>query len=86
MAASKAATTLSYTENEVAAIAILREQNEPKTAKELGVSTAVLTSIMKKQVKFADDENVVVLEKTDYEDVCPTCGAVKTGKKYMIVR
>ena len=86
MAASKAATTLSYTENEVAAIAILREQNEPKTAKELGVSTAVLTSIMKKQVKFADDENVVVLEKTDYEDVCPTCGAVKAGKKYMIVR
>ena len=79
------ATELHYTENELKAIEALKGMGgKPATYKELGISTAVLTSLMKKAEKFPEDPNVVRIVKEDFEDVCPTCGAVTKGKKYRL--
>lgn len=83
--ASKAATVLTYTDNEKAAIEILRaNRGEKLSAKELGIKTAVLTSLGTKAGKFPEDPNVVIVHKEDHEEVCPTCGAVKNYKVYWI--
>ena len=81
MAVSKAATTLSYTENELKAIEALKAANgEPKTASELGVPSAVLTTIRTKYNKFADQGAInVIAEDKEIEYV-----ATKTVKAYRI--
>ena len=81
MAASKAATTLSYTEKELAAIEALKAANgEPKTAAELGVPSAILTTIRTKHNKFADQGAVnVIAEDKEVEKVVTT-----TVKAYRI--
>ena len=80
---SKRATELAYTENELAAIEILRKnKGTPLSAKELGISVAVLTSLMTKAAKFPEDPKVVHVVKSDYNAVCPTCGAKIQHKLY----
>ena len=82
---SKKATELVYTENELAAIEILKKnKGTALSAKELGISTAVLTSLMTKAVKFPEDPKVVHIVKTDYSAVCPTCGAPIKHKLYQL--
>lgn len=82
---SKAATTLSYTDKEKEAIEILKaNRGEKLSAKELGISTVILTSLQTKANKFPEDENVVVVNKEDYNAVCPTCGAKISHKLYWI--
>ena len=56
MAESKRATVLAYTEKEIEAINILKNAPAAATAKELGVSTAVLTSIETKARKVDDGQ------------------------------
>ena len=49
--ASTKATVITYTENEVAAISTLvANRGQHLSAKELGISTAILTSLMKKSI------------------------------------
>ena len=51
MAQSKAAVVINYTENELAAIEVLKANAGNKlSAKELGIPTAILTSLMRKAV------------------------------------
>ncbi len=79
------ATELTYTENEMAAIEVLRaNRGEHLSAKDLGIATAVLTSLIKKAEKFPSAEGVVVVNKEDFNDVCPTCGAKISHKLYWI--
>lgn len=79
------ATELVYTEKEMEAIQILRaNKGTALSAKELGISTAILTSLGNKAAKFPEDPNVVVIVKTDYNAVCPTCGAKISHKLYEI--
>lgn len=79
------AQTLSYTEKELQAIEVLRANAGQKlSAKELGLPTAILTSLIKKAEKFADDANVVVVHKEDYVAKCPTCGADISHKLYWV--
>lgn len=79
--ASKAATTLTYTEKELAAIEALKAAHgEPKTAAELGVPSAILTTIRTKYNKFADQGAVkVVAEDKEVEKV-----VITTVKAYRI--
>jgi hypothetical protein len=85
MAVSKAATTLQYTEKELEAIEILKaNRGTPMSAKDLGITTAILTSLGKKADKFPTDENVVRIVKSDYSAVCPTCGNKISHKLYEI--
>ena len=77
------ATELVYTENEVAALEILRANaGTPLSASALGIAPAVLTSLGKKAVKFAGQSPVI--NKEDREDVCPTCGHKHSYKVYWI--
>lgn len=79
------ATELVYTENELAAIDVLRaNRGTPMSAAQLGVKPAVLTSISKKAEKFAGSDGVIVIHKEDREDVCPTCGSKHSYKVYFI--
>lgn len=79
------ATELVYTEKELAAIEILRgNRGVHMSAAELGISTAILTSLGTKASKFPSDPNVVVVNKEDYNAVCPTCGAKVSHKLYWI--
>ena len=54
------------------------------SAKDLGITTAILTSLGKKADKFPTDENVVRIVKSDYSAVCPTCGNKISHKLYEI--
>ena len=82
------ATEITYTEGEVSAIAVLEaNRGQHLSAKELGLSTAVLTSLIKK----ASDprpmaEGVVrfIVNKEDFNSVCETCGAKISHKLYWI--
>ena len=79
------ATELSYTDNELAAIEILKaNRGEHLSAKQLGISTAVLTSLIKKAEKFPAAEGVVVVNKEDFNDVCPACERKISHKLYWI--
>ena len=77
------ATELVYTENEVAALEILRANaGTPLSASALGIAPAVLTSLGKKAVKVEGQSPVI--NKEDREDVCPTCGHKHSYKVYWI--
>lgn len=79
------ATELVYTEGELAAIEILKaNRGVHLSAKELGIATGTLTSLMKKAGKFADADGVVIVNKEDYNSVCPTCGNKISHKLYWI--
>ena len=85
MAKSQKQTELVYTENELAAIEVLRaHRGEKLSAKELGIATAVLTSLGKKAEKFPDAEGVVVVYKEDFNEVCALCGSRISHKLYWI--
>ena len=80
------ATELSYTDNELAAIKILKEnRGKHLSAKQLGISNvAVLTSLITKAEKFPTAEGVVVVNKEDFNDVCPACERKISHKLYWI--
>ena len=81
--ASKVATELTYTENEMSALEILRSNaGTPLSAADLGIQPAVLTSLSKKAVKFPGQSPVI--NKEDREDVCPNCGHKRSYKVYWI--
>ena len=86
--ASTKATVLSYTEKEVEAIATLNaNRGVHLSAKELGIPTAILTSLMKKasdERPMADGVVRVVVNKEDYNAVCESCGAKISHKLYWI--
>ena len=84
-------TVLTYTEKELAAIEALKANaGEPLTLKELGVAAGTMTSIRNKAKKVAEgilevgEAPVVDIKVEDYENVCPTCGAKHSGKKFYI--
>lgn len=82
---SKRQTELVYTENELAAIEILKaNRGTHLSAKELGIATAVLTSLGKKAEKFPDAEGVVVVYKEDFNEICAVCGSRISHKLYWI--
>ena len=79
------ATELTYTENEMAAIEVLKaNKGVHLSAKDLGISTAILTSLIKKAEKFPEAEGVIVVNKEDFNSVCETCGAKISHKLYWI--
>ena len=86
--ASTKATVLSYTEKEVEAIATLNaNRGVHLSAKQLGIPTAILTSLMKKAVDerpMADGVERVIVNKEDYNAVCESCGAKISHKLYWI--
>ncbi len=84
-------TVLSYTEKELAAIEALKaNRGEHLTLKELGIAAGTMTSIRTKAKKVADgileagDIEVINVNVEEYEDVCPTCGAKHSGKKFYL--
>jgi len=77
------ATELKYTENELAAIEVLKaNRGTPLSAADLGIKPAVLTSISRKAVSFPGEG--VVINKQDRTDICPTCGSKHSYKVYWI--
>ena len=86
--ASTKATVLSYTEKEVEAIATLSaNRGVHLSAKELGIPTAILTSLMKKasdERPMAEGVERVIVNKEDYNAVCESCGAKISHKLYWI--
>ena len=86
--ASTKATVITYTDNEVAAISTLvANRGQHLSAKELGISTAILTSLMKKasdERPMAEGVERVVVNKEDYNAVCESCGAKISHKLYWI--
>lgn len=83
-----AATELTYTEKEVQAIEILKANRGTKlSAKELGIPTAILSSLVRKgndERPMKEGFDKVVVNKEDYESVCPTCGNPIKHKLYWI--
>ena len=83
-----AATEVSYTEKEVQAIEILKANRGTKlSAKELGIPTAILSSLVRKgndERPMKEGFDRVVVNKEDYESVCPTCGNPIKHKLYWI--
>ena len=83
-----AATELTYTEKEVQAIEILKANRGTKlSAKELGIPTAILSSLVRKgndERPMKEGFDRVVVNKEDYERVCPTCGNPIKHKLYWI--
>lgn len=79
---------ITYTDGELAAIEILKaNRGQHLSAKELGISTAILTSLGKKAVDerpMAEGVERVFVNKEDYNSVCPTCGAKIAHKLYWI--
>lgn len=79
---------ITYTEKELAAIEILRAHRGQKlTYKELGISTAILTTLGNKgndPRPMAEGLERVIVNKEAYESVCPTCGHKASGKVYWI--
>lgn len=79
---------LTYTEKDLEAIAILKENAGKKlSAKELGIPNATLTSLIKKannERPMANGMEKVIVNKEDCEVVCPECGAKRSFKLYWI--
>lgn len=79
---------ITYTENELNAIETLKANAGQKLpAKELGITTAVLTSLMKKAVDerpMAEGLERVIVHKEDYNAVCETCGSKISYKLYWV--
>lgn len=86
--ASTKATVLTYTEKELEAIATLNaNRGVHLSAKELGIPTAILTSLMKKasdERPMAEGVDRVIVNKEDYNAVCESCGAKISHKLYWI--
>ena len=82
------ATEITYTEGEVSAIAVLEaNRGQHLSAKELGLSTAVLTSLIKKasdERPMAEGVKRVIVNKEDYNAICPTCNSKISHKLYWI--
>lgn len=82
------ATELVYTEKELAAIEILKaNRGEKLSAKDLGIATGTLTSLVTKannERPMANGVEKVIVHKEDYEAVCPTCGNKISHKLYWI--
>lgn len=85
-------TVLTYTEKELAAIEALKANaGEHLTLKELGIAAGTMTSIRNKAKKVAEGvlevsegTPVINVNVEDYEDICPTCGAKHSGKKFYL--
>ena len=81
-------TELTYTEKEVQAIEILKANRGTKlSAKELGIPTAILSSLVRKgndERPMKEGFDRIVVNKEDYESVCPTCGNPIKHKLYWI--
>ena len=76
---------LVYTPNEEAGIEVLKaNRGTPLSAKKLGIAPAVLTSIARKCDRFPESPLAVKIHKEDFEETCPTCGAVHSYKVYFI--
>ena len=79
---------ITYTEKEVAAIEVLMaNRGEHLSAKELGIPTATLGSLIKKandERPMAEGVTRVFVNKEDYNAVCPTCGNKISHKLYWI--
>ena len=86
--ASTKATVITYTEKEVEAISTLNaNRGVHLSAKELGIPTAILTSLMKKATDerpMAEGVERVVVNKEDYNAVCSECGSKISHKLYWI--
>lgn len=82
------ATELVYTEKELAAIEVLKaNRGEKLSAKDLGIATGTLTSLISKandERPMANGVDKVMVYKEDYEAVCPTCGNKISHKLYWI--
>ena len=79
---------LTYTEKEVEAIATLNaNRGVHLSAKELGIPTAILTSLMKKAVDerpMAEGVERVTVSKEDYTAICSECGNKISHKLYWV--
>ena len=79
---------ITYTEKEVAAIEVLMaNRGKHLSAKELGISNVILSSLIKKSADerpMADGLTRVFVNKEDVSIVCPTCGNVDNHKAYWI--
>lgn len=84
MAKSTAATTLNYTEKDLAAIKILDSQEGPASLKDLGFASATIVSLMAKAKKFPEDARQIIAE--DVVEECPNCGSKRKYKLYQIVK
>ena len=86
--ASTKATVITYTEKELEAISTLNaNRGVHLSAKELGIPTAILTSLMKKagdDRPMADGVERVIVNKEDYNAVCSECGAKINHKLYWV--
>lgn len=86
--ASTKATVISYTEKELEAIATLKaNKGVHLSAKELGIPTAILTSLMRKATDerpMAEGLERVVVNKEDYNAVCESCGSKISHKLYWV--
>ena len=85
---SKAAVEVTYTEKELDAIKVLKaNRGAHLSAAELGIPTITLTSLIKKGSDprpMAEGFERVMVNKEDYNAVCPTCGAKISHKLYWI--
>ena len=76
--ASTKATVVTYTEKELAAIATLQANRAVKMSyKELGIPTAILSSLVKKAADerpMADGLERVIINKEVVSGKCETCG------------
>ena len=85
---SKKAEFLTYSDAEVAAIAVLEaNRGVHLSAKELGISNIVLTNLIKKandERPMAEGVTRVMVNKEDYNAVCSECGARISHKLYWI--
>ena len=79
---------VSYTDKELEAIETLQaNRGEKLSAAELGIAVGVLTSLIKKANDarpMAEGLDRVMVNKEDYEAVCPTCGSKIAHKVYWI--
>jgi hypothetical protein len=79
---------VTYTEKDLAAIEILKANRGVKlSAKELGIANGTLTSLVTKgndPREMAAGQERVIVNKEDYEFVCPTCGKKDNHKVYWI--
>lgn len=79
---------ITYTAKEMEAISILEANRGVKlSAKELGIPTAILTSLQTKANKdlpMGEGFTRVVVNKEDYNAVCSECGGKISHKLYWI--
>lgn len=85
---SKRAEVLTYSEAQLAAIEVLKaNRGVHLSAKELGVPTIILTGLIQKANDprpMAEGVERVMVNKEDYNAVCPTCNAKISHKLYWI--